>query len=74
MDRPVVAWGVALALPLAWDAWLVRTGRTSLTCHARHHPWVTCATASYLAAHFAGRPQSLRRFDPLGCAARRLRR
>lgn len=72
MDNGAVAWSVAAALPLAWDAYLVHSGRTSLTCHVRHHPVVASCCAGCLLAHFLGRPRWARRLDPLAIAARKL--
>ena len=58
---------------LLWDAYLVRTGRASLTEHVQRHPVVALCCAGYLTAHFVGKPSRARSIDPLRLAARRLR-
>jgi hypothetical protein len=71
-DRASLAWGIAFALPLAWDAYLIRHGHTSLSEHVRHHPMVACCCGGYLFAHFLGHPRVAAHLDPLAAMARRL--
>ncbi len=55
MDNGAVAWGVALALPLAFDAHLVHSGRTSLTWYVEWIGTGTCAAVQV--ASFAVQPR-----------------
>ena len=74
LDSGVGCWISAVTPVLAFDAWLVRTGRRSLSEHAGAHRVLTAVLLAYLGLHLL-RPRSvsfLHRYDPLSLAARRL--
>lgn len=76
-ERGAVAWALGLAPLLAWDAWLVRSGRPSLSAHAGAHRGVTAVALGYLGAHLLvgeRAPERLRSLDPLHAIGRRLAR
>jgi hypothetical protein len=75
-------WVVVLGGIFAYDAWLIRSGRESLSSiyDRRLHnpvtgPFVAGATV-VLVAHLAGSrlPPCVRRLDPIAAAGRQLRR
>lgn len=73
MDRAATVWALALAAPLALDAWLVRHGRSSLSTHARCHPYVTASAVTFFVCHLMGRPRFLKPMDPLRVIGQRLK-
>ena len=72
MDRAGIAWVLALAGPLALDAWLLRRGHLTLSAHARHHPYLTTSAVAFFVGHLTGHPRWLRPVDPLHVAGRLL--
>ena len=63
-----------VATPLAWgayDLWLAHTGRTTLTCAMRAHPWITGVVAVVVAVHVADR---FGKCDPFTVVGRRINR
>jgi hypothetical protein len=70
LDRHAEAiWAGLIAAALAWDAWLVRTDRRTLS-EATHCPAGVAAIGVVL-LHFAG---LLGRYDPFNAACRRIPR
>jgi len=62
-------WAIALAPVLTFDAYLVATGRDSLSTRAGRHPGVTIGLIAYLACHLLSHPRWLHHVDPLHHAA-----
>lgn len=67
-------WALALAPVLAYDAWLIASGKDSLSARGGRHPVAALAFVAYLGCHLMSRPRCLSRFDPLHLAAERIRR
>lgn len=66
MDAAARGWMVALVGLGAYDLWLVRTGRCSLTQCARHNRWMTAAGFGLLGLHFLDRLGPLDPFHAVG--------
>jgi hypothetical protein len=70
LEQAWQAWGATLAGILAFDGWLLASGRPSLSDGAGRHPIMATAGLTYLFCHFRRWPRFLGSLDPLSMAAR----